>query len=200
MNRYGLLTATVIFVFDYSASAGDAVKAVHDFRVASLKTELSSSTGVGSKGAGLTCTPSGTLTWRNIRPEPEEVGHSIAEALSEVGLDAVSERTVIPELGPPSARLLIVATVTDVKAKLCTPFWGIGKLFGDGRKVKGSGTISLRLDVYDLRTRNLYHSFSRDADIAELAGKADRESLITKVIALAVAGAAPDLKLVAARD
>lgn len=117
--------------------------------VVGVRSALTSGERIGAKRTGQLCLPAGSTLWGDAAPDWSAIGDAVAAGLRARGLDSISSATAADEPPPATPRRRLSVIVLTAHIDACVPQYGLVRLVGGRKKLKVSGTLSLRWRLAD---------------------------------------------------
>jgi len=144
------------------------------YSIASVRYELEPSQKIGAAKAGMLCLPAGSVRWNDLaKPDRDALVERLETSFGAAGLPFDQKNDPI-FADASSARYRLRLIIESVKLSLCTGGFGSFHL-----KPKGSGTATIRWEIFDRESQTRIDSRSYETEIALLGRdpRADPEPL-----------------------
>ena len=190
---FALVGGAFVCIAPIAANSQSAVRRSAVVMVAPIKGELPSARVVGVKKAGLVCLPSGSITYGEVSPDPNEAASYVTAELRSRGIDVYESPKSWAESPSIDSTYVLVGEIKALKINACTPQWGVGKLVTGKRTSKGSGSLTVDWAVYVRASRAKVFSTTEERNFAFKVPSGSLGSIVSGQIALAIDRVVPEL-------
>ena len=142
------IVVSVLVLFS-APTAHATVSSSEQIEIVTVRSVLTAAEKIGARRTGQLCLPAGSTLWSDAAPDWAGVADAVASAMRSRDLNTTT--SAAGDDGPPPAvprrRLSIVISAAHLDA--CVPQHGLVRLVGGRRKLKVSGTITVRWRLTD---------------------------------------------------